>query len=207
MPSFNAAAAVSVLKRKLGAIFVIIVISGSSWWMPAPEIFLPPDLVQQITASQSALYAFILTLMAGEDGAADVLQETNLKLIRELHRFDTSRPFLPWAMTLARFEVMAWRTRRQRSRLVLDNDVADLMAEETADSQSDRELAALEACLSKLPPRQRDMISARYDQGETVRAIAKRLGQPENALAALLYRIRKALNDCITAKLAQEELA
>jgi RNA polymerase sigma-70 factor (ECF subfamily) len=175
--------------------------------MPEPLQTLSPELVQQITAAQSALYAFILTLMAGQEGAADVLQETNVKLIRELHRYDTSRPFLPWAMTLARFEVMAWRTRQGRSRLVLDNDVAELMAAEIADSQDDRELAALESCLSALPARQRELIAARYDRGETVRAIAKRLGQPENALAALLYRVRKALHDCITSKLSQEEFA
>jgi RNA polymerase sigma-70 factor (ECF subfamily) len=174
----------------------------------SPEpIILSPELVQQIAAAQSALYAFILTLMAGQDGAADVLQETNVKLCREWQRYDTSRPFLPWAMTLAKFEVMAWRTRQSRSRLVLDNDVADLMAEEIMEAPSDRELIALESCLSTLPARQRELISSRYDRGETVRAIAKRLAQPENALAALLYRIRKALHDCITAKLAQEDFA
>ena len=175
--------------------------------MPGHPQTLSPELVQQITAAQSSLYAFILTLMAGQEGAADVLQETNLKLIRELHRYDTSRPFLPWAMTLAKFEVMAWRTRRGRSRLVLDNDVGELMAEEIIDSQDDRELAALESCLAALPARQRELIAARYDEGETVRAIAKRLGQPENALAALLYRVRKALHECITTKLAREEFA
>lgn len=175
--------------------------------MPEPLQTLSPELVQQITAAQSALYAFILTLMAGQEGAADVLQETNVKLIRELHRYDTSRPFLPWAMTLAKFEVMAWRTRQQRSRLVLDNDVAELMAEEITEVQDDRELSALESCLAALPARQRELIAARYDRGETVRAIAKRLGQPENALAALLYRVRKALHECITSKLSREEFA
>ena len=175
--------------------------------MPEPLHNLSPELLQHITAAQSALYAFILTLMAGQEGAADVLQETNVKLCRELHRYDTSKPFLPWAMTLARFEVMAWRTRQSRSKLVLDNDVVDLMAEELPDSQDDRELAALESCLSALPTRQRELIAARYDRGETVRAIAKRLGQQENALAALLYRVRKALHDCITSKLSQEEFA
>lgn len=175
--------------------------------MPDQLHALSPELVQQITAAQSALYAFILTLMGGQEGAADVLQETNVKLCRELHRYDTNRPFLPWAMTLARFEVMAWRTRQSRSRLVLDNDVVELVAEEIAEAQDDRELAALETCLAALPPRQREMIAARYEQGETVRAIAKRLGQPENALAALLYRVRKALHDCITSKLNREEFA
>lgn len=175
--------------------------------MPDQIQSLSPELVQQITAAQSALYAFILTLMGGQEGAADVLQETNVKICRELHRYDMSRPLLPWAMTLARFEVMAWRTRQSRSRLVLDNDVVELVAEEIAEVQDDRELSALESCLAALPARQREMIAARYEQGETVRAIAKRLEQPENALAALLYRIRKALHDCITSKLHREEFA
>ena len=175
--------------------------------MQDPSFASSPEFLQQITAAQSPLYAFILSLMAGQEGAADVLQETNVKLCRELHRYDTTRPFLPWAMTLARFEVMAWRTRQNRSRLVLDNEVVELLAAEMADGQNDRELAALESCLAGLPPRQRELVAARYDQGETVRAIAKRLGQPENALAALLYRIRKALHDCITTKLAQEDFA
>lgn len=175
--------------------------------MPDQPHTLSPELVQQITAAQSALYAFILTLMAGREGAADVLQETNMKLCRELHRYDTSRPFLPWAMTLARYEVMAWRTRQTRSRLVLDNDVAELLAEEISDQQNDRELAALETCLAGLPPKQLELLAARYDRGETVREIAGRLGQQENALAALFYRLRKALHDCIAARLSQEELA
>ncbi|HEY1052686.1 MAG TPA: sigma-70 family RNA polymerase sigma factor [Prosthecobacter sp.] len=175
--------------------------------MPDPLHALSPEFVQQISAAQSSLYAFILTLMAGQDGAADVLQETNLKLCREWHRYDTSRPFLPWAVTLARFEVMAWRTRHQRSRLVLDNDVVDLMAEDISEAQSDRELVALESCMSTLPARQRELVSLRYDRGDTVRAIARRLGQPENALAALFYRIRKALHDCMTARLSQEDFA
>ncbi len=175
--------------------------------MPDQLQTLSPELVQQITSVQSSLYAFILTLMAGQEGAADVLQETNVKLCRELHRYDVTRPFLPWAMTLARFEVMAWRTRQSRSKLVFDNDIVELMAEELAEPQDDRELAALESCLTTLPARQRELITDRYDRGETVRTIAKRLRQPENALAALLYRIRKALHDCITTKLAQEEVA
>lgn len=167
-----------------------------------------PSLLQQITSAQSALYAFILTLMGGQDGAADVLQETNVKICRELHRYDASRPFLPWAMTLAKFEVMAWRTRQQRSRLVLDNDVAELMAaEEESNFGAERELRALESCLEAMPERQRVLLRDRYEKRETVRTIAKRRSQPENALAALLYRLRKSLQDCITTKLAQEEFA
>lgn len=168
-----------------------------------------PEFAQRLAAAQSTLYAFIVSLLGGCDGAADVLQETNLKLCREFPAYDPSRPFLNWALTLARFEVMAWRSRQSRSRLVLDGDVAARVADqlELAPPDAERALSALEQCLQKLPERQRLLVTDRYQSGQTVRNLARLLGQPENALAAMLYRIRRSLHDCIATTLAREESA
>jgi RNA polymerase sigma-70 factor, ECF subfamily len=166
----------------------------------------PATFVQHLTAAQSSLYAFICSLMGELEQAQDVLQETNVKLWRRAKEYDPQRPFLAWAFSFARWEVMAWRKKVQRSRLVLDDDLLDLVAAKMeSDSAAGGELAALEKCLSQLPPKQREVMDARYQEGETVRAMAARMGQPENALAALLYRIRRALHECITAHLAKEE--
>jgi len=175
--------------------------------MTNPSDF-PADFVQRLTAAQSALYAFICGLMGGLEQSQDVLQDTNVKLWKRSAEYDASRPFLPWAYSFARWEVMAWRKKQQRSRLVLDDDLVARVAIhfEACLPQAERELAALEGCLARLPERQRTMLEARYGQGETVRAMARRLDQPENALAALLYRVRKGLHDCITATLMQEKL-
>jgi RNA polymerase sigma-70 factor, ECF subfamily len=169
----------------------------------------PVEFVQRLTAAQSALYAFICGLMGGLEQAADVLQETNLVLWNRAGEYDLERPFLPWAYTLARWQVMAWRKKQQRSRLVLDDDlVAKVAAEmEAGAGAAEAELRALERCLAALPGKQRELIAARYERGETVRAMAVRLGQPENALAAAFYRIRRALHHCITTSMATEETA
>jgi RNA polymerase sigma-70 factor (ECF subfamily) len=169
----------------------------------------PIEFVQRLTAAQSALYAFICGLMGGLEQAADVLQETNLVLWNRAGEYDPARPFMPWAYTLARWQVMAWRKTQQRSRLVLDDDlVAKVAAEmESGAGPEEAELRALERCLAALPGRQRELIAARYERGETVRAMAVRLGQPENALAAAFYRIRRALQHCITTSMATEETA
>lgn len=169
----------------------------------------PVEFVQRLTAAQSALYAFICGLMGGMEQAADVLQETNLVLWNRAGEYDPGRPFLPWAYTLARWQVMAWRKQQMRSRLVLDDDlVAKVAAEMEAGAGAvEAELRALERCLAALPGRQRELIAARYERGETVRAMAVRLGQPENALAAAFYRIRRALHHCITTTMATEEPA
>ena len=169
----------------------------------------PVEFVQRLTAAQSALYAFICGLMGGLEQAAAVLQDTNLVLWSRAGEYDPGRPFLPWAYTLARWQVMAWRKKQQRSRLVLDDDlVAKVAAEmEAGAGAAEAELRALERCIAALPGKQRELIAARYERGETVRAMAVRLGQPENALAAAFYRIRRALHHCITTSMATEETA
>jgi RNA polymerase sigma-70 factor (ECF subfamily) len=165
-----------------------------------------PEFVQLLTASQSALYAFIVSLLGGVNDAHDVLQETNMKLCRKCAEYDPQQPFLRWAYAFARFEVMACRKRMQRSRLVLDDDLLETMAAELEESSedADQRLKILENCMQRLSPRQQELISARYGRGEAVQDIATRLSRPENAMAALFYRLRKLLADCAQSILGKE---
>jgi len=165
-----------------------------------------PEFVAQLTASQSALYAFIVSLLGGVNDANDVLQETNMKLCRKCAEYDPDQPFLRWAYAFARFEVMAWRKRQQRSRLVLDDELLLTVAAELEESaeEADQRLKILEDCMERLNPRQRELIAARYGRGEPVQDIATRLSRPENAMAALFYRLRKLLADCAQSVLGKE---
>jgi RNA polymerase sigma-70 factor (ECF subfamily) len=65
-------------------------------------------------------------------------------------------------------------------------------------------LKVLENCMERLNPRQRELIAARYGRGEAVQDIATRLSRPENAMAALFYRLRKLLADCAQTILGKE---
>ena len=67
------------------------------------------EFVERLTEAQSALYGAIYTLLAGNAEVADVLQETNRVLWRKASTYDPTRPFLPWALAVARFEVLAHR--------------------------------------------------------------------------------------------------
>ncbi len=111
----------------------------------------PPKFLLLLTSYQSSLYAAIAAMLGGVEGAHDVLQETNLVLLQRAAEYDVDRPFLPWALAFARFQVLAWRKRQSRDRLVLDDDliatVADRLSSEAAPSAA---LDALERCLNKL---------------------------------------------------------
>ena len=165
-----------------------------------------PEFVQLLTGAQSALYAFIVSLLGGVNDANDVLQETNMKLCRKCAEYDPDQPFLRWAYAFARFEVMACRKRTQRSRLVLDDELLQTVAAELEESaeEADQRLKILEDCIERLNPRQRELIAARYGRGELVQDIATRLSRPENAMAALFYRLRKLLADCAQSVLGKE---
>ncbi len=172
----------------------------------SPEQGQSPAFIGHLTGCQSSLYAFICTLLGGAEGAGDVLQETNIVLWNKAADYDPGRAFLPWAYTFARFQVMAWRKKQSRSRLVLDDELVATVAQEfeARDGQADRQLEALETCLSLLPASQRELVDSRYSHGEGVNEIAGRMGRPENVIAASLYRIRKALMQCVKSKLQQE---
>ena len=159
------------------------------------------EFVAQITRSQRQLHSFILSMVWNPAEADDVLQETNLVLWEKAAEFDAGRPFLPWAMRFAQFQALAWlkRHRRQQQRLVFDDDLARLLADEAAADEpvfEDRRLA-LASCLQKLPAEQRDLIARRYEPEGSVNAMATAGGTTPKAVSDRLRRIRHTLLQCI----------
>jgi RNA polymerase sigma-70 factor (ECF subfamily) len=161
------------------------------------------DFVQSLTGVQSRLYAYICSLLGEAAGARDVLQETNLALWDKAQEYDPDRPFVPWAYKVAYLQVLAYRKRCSRSRLLFDEQLVSELAEQAAsrDDDLDQRLEALGDCMGRLPAPRREMIDLRYLRGESVDAIAERLRKTPNVVAANLYRIRKALLECIESRI------
>src|SRR5438445_5692787 len=109
-----------------------------------------PEFLLLLTSHQSTLYAAITAMLGGAEGAQDVLQETNVVLLEKAGEYDVARPFVPWALAFARFQVLAWRKRQSRDRLVLNEELfaalADRLAVESA--PPNRRLDAIETCLN-----------------------------------------------------------
>lgn len=162
------------------------------------------DFVQALTGVQSRLYAYICSLLGEAASARDVLQDTNLALWDKAQDYDPARPFLPWAYRVAYIQVLAYRKRCTRSRLLFDEQLVSELAQEALgrDDDLDRRLEALGDCMNKLTGSRREIIDHRYLQGESVDRIAERLQKAPNVVAASLYRIRKTLLECIEAKIA-----
>lgn len=169
------------------------------------------QFVTEITRCQRQLHAFVLSMIWQPAEADDVLQETNLVLWQKAVEFDDSRPFLPWAMRFAQVQAMAHlsRRRRQEDRLIVDDALAKIMADEAAYEEPlfEARRRALADCLQKLPARHRELVSQRYEPDANVNAMAGAAKIAPKALSERLRRIRHTLLECIRKTLAEEAIA
>ena len=156
--------------------------------------------------SQSRLFAFICSLLGSYDSARDVLQETNAVMWEKRETFEIGTNFTAWSFRIARFQVMAFREKQSRDRLVFSDKLIERVAEEVGvfNEQHEQRQAALDQCLNVLPRKQSALIQLRYRSGESVNQIAEQLGKPANTIAVQLHRIRQALIDCVQRRLGQK---
>jgi RNA polymerase sigma-70 factor (ECF subfamily) len=161
-------------------------------------------IVGLIARHQAELHRYIWSLLPDRMLADDVLQETNLVLWRKAGEYDPGQPFLPWALTIAWYQVKAARRDAGRDRHVFDDSLVEILASEHREAdpaEGDLE-RALEHCLRELPENQRRLILARYEPGASVQDLAAERRQTPTALSLALLRIRKALETCVERKLA-----
>ena len=150
-------------------------------------------------------YLFSLHPHAGD--LDDLFQETSLKLWQVFDEYDTTRPFLPWALRIAYFQVLRFRKQRGRDRLVFPDDLVELLADEApAPGQADVVRSCLNDCLEKLTPLAREVLLSRYSQDSSITAMAKDTRQSVHSLYRVLEKARGQVVNCLRHKLSSEGL-
>lgn len=160
------------------------------------------------TANEAAVHGFVRSLVPRREDAAEVMQEVAVVLWEKFDEFDSSRDFRKWACGVARFEVLAFLRDRARDRHIFDESLLVTLADEAvADETGEARRAALESCLAKLQPRQREIALAAYEPGMRIDVLAKQRGQTAVSLYKVLHRIRITLMECIEQTLSPEGVA
>lgn len=153
----------------------------------------------ELTRAQDDLYIYITALTGKPEASRDILQETNLTLCREAEKYDPERSFMAWARAVAYCQILTWRRKQTRERLIFDDEMLENFAQELnlEPDVPHAWLDALEACLAKLPERMRTLFEARYADGMSVKKLASEVGRAPNAVAVSLFRIRQTLYTCV----------
>ena len=133
-------------------------------------------IVQEIARLQPRLRAFVRCLLVKSDDVDDVMQEINAVLWEKADDFVPGTDFWAWATQIARYKVLNQIRKYGRERLIFDAQMLERMAEaakHTSDSFEERR-EALQDCLNKLSPAQRQLIDLRYVDGHAI----ERIGLP-----------------------------
>jgi len=164
------------------------------------------QFLKRFLQHESDLKAFIGSLVRDPHARDDLFQDVALVLWEKYESYDPARSFGAWARGIAGKRIMQRWEREGRTPLPFSPRAIEAIAEayeRTASTASDR-ASALELCLERLPRRSRHLLTMRYEEGLTLRAIAGRLGSTLDAVHKALSRIRSRLQKCVQKRLAGE---
>ena len=167
------------------------------------------EFVNLLVTHQSLIRAFVISLLPGAPEVDDVIQNTNEVLWTKRKSFTLGTNFKAWALTTARFQVMAQQQRmKAEKRAPLDDDVLALVAEDAAEihaGEINRQLQDLQECISLLPIRNQELVLHRYWKRAGLDEYARATGRSIGSLKIALFRIRDSLRECLARKAKMRE--
>jgi RNA polymerase sigma-70 factor (ECF subfamily) len=159
--------------------------------------------------AQPAISSYLLSVVHDFHHAEDLLQEVAEVVALKFGEYDSDRPFVAWALGIAKIRVLKYFRQVSRDRLVFCESTLDGLAEafQRVDVETEHDSAriALRECVKRVEGRRRQVLEMRYQSELSVVTIAKRLGISSNAVSMMLHRIRTMLAECVQRQLVSEE--
>ncbi|GAA5484519.1 sigma-70 family RNA polymerase sigma factor [Haloferula sargassicola] len=163
------------------------------------------EFVEQLTRHQMDLIYFIRTLTGDVHAAMDIRQAVNMVLWKKRSKFQPGTNFRGWAFRIAQFEVKKYLRSQRRSRVIaFDDKLLELYTEEfeaVADQLPERR-RALSHCITKLTPKDLELLRHRYWTSESLDVLAAATNRSVGTLKARLHQIRSSLRLCIERQLS-----
>jgi RNA polymerase sigma-70 factor (ECF subfamily) len=163
------------------------------------------DLIELLVRRHSdRLYHIILRLVQSSAVAEDLLQDTWVLVMRNLHKFDTAYPLLPWLTQIAINACRSyWRRERLRN-LLKSAKVSERISRSQAgpafDVSREVEVKRLaQAALENLSPSLREVVVLKFYSGLTYEEVADALkipvGTAKSRLNFALMKMRDVIQE------------
>jgi len=159
----------------------------------------PDALTAVISRYQHRLYRYLLRLVREPAAADDLFQQTWLRVMEKIGRYDASRNFESWLFSVAHnLAIDSWRGKRGES-LNDAGDSAEPPSERLPSGDPDaleqlldfERGAALAVCMLELPAIHREVLTLRFEEDMKLEQIAEVAGIP---LSTVKSRLRRALD-------------
>lgn len=147
---------------------------------------------------QAPLQSYLSRLCGSRELAEDLAQETFVRVLANLDRFDDRFRFSTWLFTIAR---RLWMNHLNKHRPVADSVHVESRGGvgatpgtlAAASEQRTRLRRLLDAAIDVLSPQQREMVVLFHQQGWGVAQIARQVNLPEGTVKSHLFRARRRM--------------
>jgi RNA polymerase sigma-70 factor (ECF subfamily) len=140
-------------------------------------------------------HGYLIGTLSRKDWAEDIVQDVLVSVHKSLHTYSAERPFRPWLMSIIAFRRTDFLRKHYSSRSHLQTDIESpsFLASHVTNEPLAGEYKDIEAALSKLPVKQRDVFIMTKIQGYSIEEVATQLGMSESAVKVTAHRAQNKL--------------
>jgi RNA polymerase sigma-70 factor (ECF subfamily) len=157
----------------------------------------PNAFAALVRAVQRPVFGLCLRLLRTEAEASEVAQETFLRAYQNLDRYDDTRPFDLWVLTIARNLCLDLLRRRSKLQTEDVDEHAQVLASGEASVEEHaivrQERQSLEDAMATLSVDDREVLALYYVQKRTTKEIAVVMNVAPGTIMARLFRAREKL--------------
>lgn len=140
------------------------------------------------------VFGLCFRMLRQREDAEDATQETFIRVIRNLHRWDPNRRFEPWLMTIA--------GNRCRSKLLKRSKQKEIQLSEPVDRATNSRVGTglfeeIHRAIEKLEPHHQDAFRLFHDRQCSYNEIAEQLEVPLGTVKTWVHRARKQIAETL----------
>jgi RNA polymerase sigma-70 factor (ECF subfamily) len=159
-------------------------------------------MIELVDRYRNMVFGFCYRMMGRRQDAEDAAQETFIRVLKSLAKWDSSREFKPWLMAIAANRCRTMLSARKRRPVPADiHD--EQFVDDAADWQAAHQLAEeVNLALGEIRDEYRQAFALFHDQQMSYDEIAEALGCPLGTVKTWIYRARQH----VTAWLLEREI-
>lgn len=139
------------------------------------------------------IFRFARRMLNSDEDAADAAQDTLVKVLKHLDRYDNDRSFKTWVFQVARNTCIDLHRRRSRRAWDEPGDIADIADSPAAMAWQQQRAEQLNAAIDQLAPLYREVLVLYHFEHLKYQEIAETLGIPLGTVMNRIFRARQKL--------------
>lgn len=156
-----------------------------------------PAMLALVERFRGQVFGLCYRMLGERQDAEDAAQETFIRVLKNLHRWDPTRDFEPWLLAIAGNRCRTALSTRKR-RPAAETTLVELVADDAPDQQAAQHLAEeMHLALGGVREEYRQAFLLFHDHELSYAEIAEAMAVPLGTIKTWVHRARRELVECL----------